>query len=144
MKEFNTSLSIVTWYMTVVYKHCYFMSSYNFQKNGYFFLYCCSGTKLITGTFFPGGGRYFTINATLVIQFFPFIRIIGRSISRSSIMTIMSEFIIRCRLIMGYLLLSTIIIGCTGYYTSTPTPFWVILTRVVLLMLYKYSQKKRK
>ena len=130
------------WYTTFAYAHVCFLPSKNFQNKKVdifnMFLFWNSSNY---GTVFSGGGWYSTMDATLVIHFSPFIRIIGRRISCSSIVKILLTFIVRFRFIMWYLLVSMIINGGTGFFTRTPTQFWVIFAKAVWLMLYKYSQK---
>ena len=79
------------------------------------------------------------MNSTLMIHFFYFIRIIGRNVSCGSIMVIQLAFIIRCNLIVWYL--SMIIIGDNGCFLIITTPFFIVFTRAVWLMIYQYSQK---
>ena len=86
---------------------------------------------------------YSTINATLMIQFSPSIQYFLRIFLCYSIMAILLTFIIRRRLIMWYLLWSTIIIGGTWCFSRTQIVFWIFLTRAVWLMLYKYPQKRK-
>ena len=93
------------------------------------------------GNMFSGGGWYSNTNTTLMIQFFHFIFIIGGGLTCNSIMMILLSFFIRCRLVMWYILLYTTIIGGTGCFLITPTLFWIVFTRAVWLILYKYSQK---
>ena len=81
------------------------------------------------------------MNSTLMMHFFSFIRNIGRNVSCDSIMVIELVFIIRCRLILSYL--AVIIIGGNGCFLRIPTPFWIVLTRAVWLMIYKNPQKIR-
>ena len=79
------------------------------------------------------------MNSTLMIHFFYFIRIIGRNVSCGSIIVIQLAFIIRCNLIVWYL--SMIIIGDNGCFLIITTPFFIVFTRAVWLMIYQYSQK---
>ena len=92
---------------------------------------------------FFGRGWYYTMNATLTIQFLPFIQIIGGIVLCSSTMAIMLKFIIRCMLMMWSMLSFTIIIGGTEWLPGTPTLFWITFTITAWLMLYKYSLKIR-
>ena len=84
---------------------------------------------------------YSTINATLMIHFPPFIHIKGK-ILLCNYMTILLTLIIRCRLIMWYMLWSAIIFGGTKCFMITPLPLWIIFTRAVWLMLYKIFTQK--
>ena len=90
---------------------------------------------------FYGGDWYSTMNDTLMIYVFPFISSVGRNLQCSSIMKALLRFIIRCRLVMWYQWWYTIIIGGTGWFTRTPTPFCIILIWAVWFKLNKYSQK---
>ena len=83
------------------------------------------------------------MNDTLLIQFFPIMHIIGRNFLCSSIMTILLTFVIRCNLIMWYVLWFTIIIGGTGCFMITTIPICFIFNWVVLLIISKYSQKRK-
>ena len=131
------------WYTTFAYAHVCFLPSKKFQNKKVdifnMFLFWNSSNY---GTVFSGGGWYSTMDATFMIHFYPFICIIGRSVSWSYIMKILLRFIIMRGLIMPSLLLSTIIIDGTGCFTITPILLWIIFTGVVWLMLYKYPQKK--
>ena len=90
------------------------------------------------------GNFYSNMNAILKIHFPHILIIIGKNVSRSSIMTILLTFIKSCRLIIWYMLWSTIIIAGTGCFTRIPIPFCIIFNIEVWLKLSKYSQKNNK
>ena len=83
------------------------------------------------GNMFSWGVWYSYMNDTLMIHSHTFICIIGRSFQYSSIMTIILTLIIRCKLVIWSLLLSTIITGGTKWFTITPTLVRDIFTRSV-------------
>ena len=89
---------------------------------------------------FSGGDFYSTMNANLIIHFFPFIYIVKISVLYSSIMDILLTLIILCRLIIWCLLFSTIINGGACFLPIAPTAFWDIFAIAVRLRLYKNSQ----
>ena len=91
---------------------------------------------------FYEGGWYSTMNSIFMIHFSPFMQTTGRKFLCNYITKILLIFIIKCRLIMWSLLCSMIIIGGTGCSTRTSIFFYIIFTRAVWLMLYKYPQKK--
>ena len=88
-----------------------------------------------------GGCCYSNINYTLMIIFFTSICIERRGILCSSFMTVLLMFVILWRLIILYLLLSTIILGGTGCFPRTSIVFWFIFTRAVWFTLYTHTQK---
>ena len=139
MKSFNTSLSIAVWYVTLYYALFYFLWLNNCQNEVFFNIFLLSNKWNYYNMFYVGG-LYSTINDTLMIHFSPIMKIVGRKFLCGSIMAILLMFIIRWRLIMWYLLWSTIIIGRTDCFMRTPIPFWTIFIRAVWYMLYKYSQ----
>ena len=90
------------------------------------------------------GCWYSTMNATLMINFPPFICIEQGSVSWSSIMLILLTFIILRSLIICSLLLSKIIPGGTGCFSITQTVFCIIFTGEVWLTLYKHIHKNER
>ena len=78
------------------------------------------------------------MNATLINPLSPIMHIIGRNFLCSYIIRILLVFIIRYRLIIGSLLCSFITIYSTGCFIITQIPFWVVFTRAVWLMIYKF------
>ena len=78
------------------------------EKRGYFVVFLFINMRDYRNMF-SGGGCYSHMNHTLMIQFYPFICIVRRSIFCSSIIPILLTFVILWRLVIWPLLLSKII-----------------------------------
>ena len=84
------------------------------------------------------GGWYTTMSATLIVHFSLIMHIFGRKFSCCYIMRILLTYVIRIRLIIWYLLCSTIIISGTLCITITPIMFCINIIRAVQFIIFKY------
>ena len=125
------------------YSPCCFLSL-NFQeKEVYFNVIFLYGFIRDCGNIFYGGCWYSSVNVTTMILFFTSICIKLIIVLWSSIITILLLVITSWRLMKGPMILSTVILGGTGYFQQKPILFWIIFRRTTWLMLFKHTGKNQ-